>query len=170
MKVLALDLATCTGFAFGDISKGERPKYGYVNLPKTGDDVGYFLVAFEQWLTDKIVFDKPGTIIFEAPILTAGRTSPAVARKLFGLANVVEMFCYRHSISVRSTNIMAVKKYFTGRGNAKKHDMIKAATDLGFKIAVDDEADALGIYFQAMNHFYPAQAQQWDSRSAARLL
>ena len=47
MRILAIDLSSHTGFAIGD-TDGE-PRCGTLELPKTGEDVGTFLLAFD-WL------------------------------------------------------------------------------------------------------------------------
>lgn len=171
MKLLTLDLATKTGFAVGDISNGERPHSGVLILPSTGEDIGRFLLALENWLNDMISIHKPDTVIFEAPLLLSnGKTNITTARKLMCLAGLTELFCSKHKLNAAECHVGTIKKYFTGNGSAKKPQMIAQAKALGFDAKDDNEADALAIYFYSMNKFFPVQAQKWDARSTTRLL
>ena len=171
MKLLTLDLATKTGFAVGDISSGERPLSGTHTLPSTGTDIGRFLLAFDRWVSDLIVFHKPSLVVFEAPLfLAGGKSNISTARKLMCLAGMTEYFCSKHKVMVRECNVSTIKKYFTGNGRADKPKMIAAAKALGFEPKDDNEADALAIYFYTMNKLHPTQAQKWDARSTTRLL
>ncbi|MGL1921965.1 MAG: hypothetical protein OCD03_13155 [Hyphomicrobiales bacterium] len=177
MKMLTLDLATKTGFALGDISKGERPISGVLKLPSTGDDIGRFMLALEKWLEKFVAMHKPRLIVFEAPLIVQRRTKsgrPTIdinsARKLICLAGTVELVCSRNKIIATENNVKSIKKYFTGNGSADKAKMIAQAESMGFLPQDDNEADALAIYFHIMNKLYPTQAQKWDAKSTARLI
>jgi len=143
-KLLALDLSTNTGFAYG--SPAGEPIFGTKKLPSTGDDIGRFSDAFVQWLDDLITLEGFDFMVFESPILSAGKTSAVTARKLMGLAVLTELVAFRRHIPCREGNLMTVKKFFAGSGRASKQDMINAAAKYGWYVRTDDEADALGLW------------------------
>lgn len=164
---LGLDLATCTGFCFGAPDTGEPPTIGHVLMPKTGPDVGAFLVAYEEWLAAKVREVEPSLIIFEAPILAAN-TTIHVTRKLQGMAGVTEMIAHRQRLEVAEITTSQVKKALTGSGKADKADMVRAARHYGFNPAVPDEADAFGVWLCAVRLRFPALAGRWDPMNFRR--
>lgn len=141
MRVLGLDLATNTGFAIGDL--GGVPRFGGHRLPSTGDDLGRFLAAFEDWLLDTIRRDVPDRVFFEAPILSQ---STMTARKLMCLAGETERICHRERLPVKEVVISQAKKFITGHGYADKQMVVEAAHARGWKVANDNEADACAIW------------------------
>src|SRR5262245_20204032 len=89
-SILTLDLATRLGWCVGE--PANDPAFGYYDLPKTGDNVGQFLIHFQRWLSSRCSEWQPELIVFEAPILPR-KTKLITVRKLNGLCNVVEMHC-----------------------------------------------------------------------------
>jgi Holliday junction resolvasome RuvABC endonuclease subunit len=81
--------------------------------------------------------------VFESPILPA-KTSIDTLRKLYGIAAHVEYVCEGYQIGCEEMNLMTIKKFMTGHGFAKKHDMVNAARLMGYDVKTDDEADAIG--------------------------
>lgn len=158
---LALDLATQTGFCFGPADTGEVPTLGHVRLPKTGEDVGRFLIAWEEWLTAMVAKVEPTLLLFEAPIL-AGSATPHVTRKLHALAGVTEMVAIRAGVECCELYPVTVKKALTGSGRADKDEMIAACRAYGFDPQNADEADAFGLWLAALRIRHPAQAGRWD--------
>lgn len=154
-SLLALDLATRTGFAYGP--PDGTPTSGTVVFE---GEIGRFLGAFETWLISFIVANEPGLVVFESPILTRTKTTPQTARRLMSLAGITQMICYQGNIRCVEANLKSVKKFFAGNGNAKKGEMIEAASRWGFPdIVWDDEADALGIWFYHVHKRAPALVQ-----------
>ncbi|WGM31477.1 hypothetical protein [Brevundimonas sp. NIBR11] len=158
---LALDLATCTGFCFGEPDTGELPTIGHIRLPKTGEDVGSFLIAFEVWLTEKVRQVEPSLLLFEAPILASSVTTH-VTRKLHALAGITEMVANRAKVECAEVFPVTVKKALTGSGRADKDEMVRAARAYGFNPAVPDEADAFGLWLHAVRTRFPKDAGRWD--------
>ncbi|MGP9819220.1 hypothetical protein ACTZWW_04325 [Salinarimonas sp. NSM] len=152
--IIALDLAHSTGWASG--APDADPRFGTLQLPKTGDEIGRFLALFEDWLLDLITVESPALVVFEAPLLTRGNTTPTVARKLMGLANATEVACYRRDVRCEQANLATVKKAFAGHGRAEKHEMVAAARARGWDVRNDNEADACGLWFCAVKHHAPA--------------
>jgi len=157
--ILGFDLATCTGFCHGEAD--ECPTLGHFRLPSTGADVGAFLEAAEDRLTGLITAVVPGVVCFESPILPS-TTALATTRKLHGLAGMLELVCRRLNVECAEVQPTTVKKVLTGRGNAKKPEMIAAARALGFDPKVEDEADALGVWMTVVRMRHPEAAGRLD--------
>lgn len=63
------------------------------------------------------------------------------------MAGIAEMLADQRGIRWRAVaQPAAVKKHWTGRGNAKKPDMIVACRQRGWEVKDDNEADALAIW------------------------
>jgi Holliday junction resolvasome RuvABC endonuclease subunit len=146
--ILALDLATNIGWAKGDGSY--LPLFGSYRLPKTGDDVGQFLLAYEQWFGSVVAQVSPSLVVFETPILP-GTTSFKTVTKLQSIAGLTELLCLKAGVKCRSVQPTVVKKSWTGKGNAKKPDMMARAQALGFDVTDNDQADAIAIWFHAQS-------------------
>lgn len=174
--VLALDLATVTGWAVGDADHPPAPtpleKSGgadtpaYVSgshrvaPPNTG--IGQFLSRFDLWLSDNITVHNPSLVVFEAPIIFAGKTSVDTARKLMCLAGHVELVCYRREVRCLEGHIGQVKKHATGNGMADKSAMTAAAVRRFGPVADDNEADALWLLDHAISLIRKTRKPQPD--------
>lgn len=159
MKILCLDLSSHTGWAVAE-PDGEL-RFGTKHLPLGGDEIGPFALAFDLWLRDMIALEKPQMIVFEAPIVRAGKTSIVTARKLLGLAYHVELICRDLSIACREANLMTVKAFFAGSGRASKDDMIASAHRYGFRVQDDNAADAVGCWVYSVHTMFPQHAARF---------
>ena len=141
--VLALDLATKTGFAVQ--RKDGTIRSGMVTLPPASKTpTGERLNRFRAWLTDtKNKHDNIDFVVWEQPVV---RHVKAVA-PLFQLVGTVCSWAEHHGIGYANDGVASatIKKFATGRGNAEKSEMIEAAKRLGFNITDDNEADALHL-------------------------
>lgn len=186
---LALDLATQTGICFGVADTGEVPTLDHFRLPSTGDDVGRFLAAFEDHILAMLDKVEPSLIIFEAPVLprakynavkkkVEGGVSLITTRKLQGLAGELERIAFRQGLECAEVQPSQVKQAMTGKGNAKKPDMVRACRAFGLDPHTythngedaSDEADAFGVWLCALRLRHPTHAGRWDPmnfRSAA---
>jgi len=175
---LALDIATNTGACWG--RGDELPALDSNRLPSTGEDVGRFLCAYEDWLRRLIDRVEPSLIVFEAPVLPRakfnkitkkvdGGVSLMTARKLNGLAGVTEMVAHREGLPSAEVQPAQVKQALTGRGNAKKHEMVAACRAFGLSPQTytfegrlaSDEADAFGVFLCAVRERRPDLAARW---------
>lgn len=178
---LALDLATQTGICFGAADTGEVPTLEHFRLPSTGDEVGRFLAAFEDRVVELINRVCPTLIIFEAPVLPRAKFNPVskkveggvsilTTRKLQGLAGELERIAFREGIECAEVQPSQVKMALTGKGNAKKPDMVRACRAFGLdphtyqheRADASDEADAFGVWLYAVRLRHPALAGHWD--------
>jgi Holliday junction resolvasome RuvABC endonuclease subunit len=137
MKILALDIATNTGWKTETAS-------GVWNLkPNRGESEGMRVVRFKAKVKELIALEGIDLVSYERP---AGmhKSSIMVASEMVG---VLKDLCIGLGVELACYSASEIKKFATGRGNAKKEDMIKAAVELGFVPKDDNEADAIHLYF-----------------------
>lgn len=168
--LLALDLGTNLGACYGT---GDcLPVLANHRLPSTGDDVGAFACAFEDWFRGRLPEIEPALVVFEAPILPA-QTQLITVRKLQGLACVTEMVCTREGLECREVHLQEAKKALTGKGNAKKFEMVASCRDFGLDPVsygqgvkeASDEADAFGGWLFSIRLRKPEHRSFWEPPS-----
>ena len=171
MIVLALDLATNSGYAIGDhLDTGVAPIVGCHRLPKTGRDYGQFGEAFERWLRSLIEKHSVEFIVYETPILPA-QTQIETLRKLYSLGTIAEMVARDLEIIIEETDMQTVRKHFIGVTRAPKdvpqpkrrawikQRIMEKCREFGWNPLNDDEGDALATLHYArivMNKDYAA--------------
>jgi Holliday junction resolvasome RuvABC endonuclease subunit len=165
-RLLGLDIATVTGWSFGDTEVGD-PVSGVKKLPSTGAELGPFLLPFEAWLTEMINTREPEQIVFEEPILPRMNTQLSTTLKLHSLIGLTELIAMRHRISITQVAAGSWKKGFTGQGNASKkmvpYPVVRRCHELGWEHIKDhNEADALGLWVYAARFFSPAAVARFD--------
>lgn len=171
-SILALDLATRTGWAHyreGD----EGPSYSTLLLPRTGDDIGRFVIALRRWMVPFCEISQVTDVVYEAPMVkkTDDRN---IVWKLFSLAGEAAANAYALEdcrSELMGHGEMAVFWYgaekFTGSDEISSRDIGKgysmlAAKLKGWPCEFDDESDALGLLCAyAHKHRIPVN---WDNR------
>lgn len=134
--MLALDLATSTGWAIDGASgtwdlapgRGESPGMRFVRLR-----------AKLNWVLTAYPFLR--LVVIEQAHHRGGAATAICA----GLAAIVQEWCAVHELNHAAVHTATLKKHATGRGNAKKHEMIAAARERGWNPVDDNEADALWL-------------------------
>ena len=158
--ILALDLASVTGFAYGelpdslptilDVASGVRiPQvlHGTFRSGTAASSDGKFFSNFFNWLEDQIIFHNPRLVIFEAPILRGNKTAAQTARRLMGLATITDLVAHRRGVPlVREADLQTIKKHFAGHGHADKGAMIRRCHELGWVPEDDNAADAIALW------------------------
>lgn len=168
--ILGLDIATCTGFAYGDGSA--LPTVGHIQLPAAQDgDRGDLFSTFRKWLLRTLAEVQPTMVMFEQPIMPKpfikdGRVMfPSkidTTLILQGLVAILEVECYDRGIPCKYTTVGEVKKQLTGKGKAEKADMVRAAKRAGLRITVDDEADAFGVWLVGVRYYAKQHLHRFD--------
>jgi len=136
MKILSLDIATNTGWKTATSS-------GVWNLkPNRGESEGMRVVRFKSKVREMITMEGINLVSYERP---AGlhKSSIMVASEMVG---VLKDLCIELNVNLACYSATEIKKFATGKGNANKEAMIKAAIDLGFSPKDDNEADAIHLY------------------------
>jgi crossover junction endodeoxyribonuclease RuvC len=147
-NILCLDLATKTGFAVGGLgnvmsgvwdlkpTRFESPAMRFVNLRMNLNTIATE-VAFEH-------------VFFEEVRRHMGTDA---AHIYGGLMAVLTEWCEMNGVPYSAFGVGEIKRYWTGKGNATKAQMIQAAKDRGFQPQDDNEADALAIFHLAFHKF-----------------
>ncbi len=172
MRVLGLDIATCSGFAVDPPDGGDKPLTGTFRAEHFGDELGRAFVAFEEWLEGMLRLHRPDCLAFEAPLVIGGtggstrQTTHQTVRKLFGLATIAELVGTRGRIAVFECHIQSVRKHFVGSGRADKREILHRCRVLGWQVKDDNAADAAAIWDYARSILNAAERRQAAARSA----
>lgn len=143
MKILAIDQASNCGWAIS------RELYGTWDLKtKKDESQGMKLLRFRAKLKEICKLEKINLIVYER-VAGIHKSSIIHAAKLVA---IIESFCEENNLQYKAYSATEIKKWATGRGNAKKDLMIKMAKEkLGYQGDNDNEADALWILELAKN-------------------
>ena len=147
MKILALDLATVTGWAIN-----EPKTYGTWNLKiKKDESDGMRVIRFKRKLAEVFECCHPNLVVFERP---AGRNARAIITQS-ELMGVVKSMCIESDIPYRAYSASEIKMLATGKGNSGKPLVVAAAREkLGYAGVDDNEADALWLLELAKQDYY----------------
>lgn len=101
-------------------------------------------VRFNGWLNELHGATRPriGTVVFEE---VRRHLSTDAAHCYGGLLAHLTAWCEQMRIPYAGIPVQHIKRFATGKGNAKKEAMIAAMQARGYAPAGDDEADALAI-------------------------
>lgn len=151
MNILALDLASVTGWACGE--PGGTPSHGSVRFAKPGASHEAIFAAALKWTSIMCAEHKPDLIVWEAPLSTSfkrGKTTIETTTLLYGLPAIVGSVAYLRGIyDIRKADTRAVRLHFIDqnpkRAIAKKLTMQQCRI-LGWNVGDDNEADALAIW------------------------
>jgi hypothetical protein len=142
--ILALDLSTHVGWAYGSPGQNEPPIGGVIHLPPMRmDDLGRLFAALDNELEDAIALHQPALVVQEAALVIADGS----ARMLIGLSAHVESNCYRNSVRCKSVSVDHARSFVLGRarfptGTTKTY-VIQWARSQGYEPKDDNHADAL---------------------------
>ncbi len=153
--ILALDLATNTGWAEGDPDRAEAgPHFGSLRLAPEGSDQAAIFGGLIKFLGQRLEAFRPRTVVFEAPELyrlKSGKATRRTIEVLFGLPAVASGVCSRYSIhDLQEATPNDVRGFFIGDRKLKR-EHAKAAVlaecrRRGWNVANDDEADACAMW------------------------
>lgn len=150
--LLALDLATVTGYCYSDgsgiwdlttVVKTETQK----RLGKK--TTGKKLIKFERQISQFIDETKPKIIVIEKPfVYHSKKRRPNFTA--FELAGILKLICEEKNILLFEYHAQHIKKFGTGNGQSKKEQMVLACKRYGVTPIDDNEADALHLYHLAI--------------------
>lgn len=139
--ILALDLGTKTGWAYGKSLRGAAS--GVENWTRgrfSGGGMRY--LNFKNWLVKLHEVTPVGEVYFEE---VRRHMSTDAAHAYGGFMSHLVVWCEENGIPYQGVPVGEIKKDATGKGNASKSDMIFAAKSWGFNPKDDNEADALAL-------------------------
>lgn len=166
MKILALDIATVTGYAIG--VAGEIPRSGSVRLKKSIDHL--FVAPFNMgcFIRDIFALDKPDLVAIEHflnPI--AQKSADAIILQLmcFGAAIYV---CMSHGVRIQTAMPATIRKHFCGAANAGKRadtkrmvlNRAKSLRYIPADCTDDNRADACALFDYASAIFGRVQPKE----------
>lgn len=140
--ILALDLATKSGWAFGPADPQTRPYSGVERFKKTGASEWEAFGNAITWTHTFFKLNKPGDIVIEAPVspVMLAKTNVQTTRLLFGLAAVIGAVANRNGIySINTVPSSSVRSKFIGRGNLKGDVAKKLVAEKCLKLGWIDE-------------------------------
>ena len=150
-NVLALDLATMTGWAYGP--PGKTPAFGHLRFGKPGTSRPQLYRNFRTWLDDtwNVRDHQPDLVVYESaaiPSLMSGKTNIDTTKTLIGLCEHLEEWCH-DKIELREATVSQVRSFFIGKNfKAKfaKPMTIEKCRAMGWAVETDDEADAVALH------------------------
>jgi Holliday junction resolvasome RuvABC endonuclease subunit len=147
MKILALDLGTRTGWAFGDTDSPGRLHHGVQDFSlKRGESPGMRFLRFDRWMFEMIMGDKPDMIIYEMPHHRGGHATAVLS----GLVGILLKVCAESKIEHMHVHSATLKKFATGSGRASKGEMVQQVfISYRVKVIDDNEADAIHMWHYA---------------------
>ncbi len=144
--ILALDLGTLTGFAYGPnpVVSGT-----WVLKSKFAEDPAVRFQRLEAKLTkvQQVTSNGIKQVYYEKVQRHIGTYA---AHVYGGLVATMGVWCLDQSVSYEGVAVGTIKKAWTGRGNAVKSEMIAEAIRRGFEPGDDNEADALALLHMVM--------------------
>lgn len=145
MSILALDLGTATGWAFGSAGlfvsgvwnlKGSRYEGGGMRFLR--------LKGFVAEVHSKSRIER---IVYEEVRRHAGTDA---AHVYGGLQGALTAWGEENSVPYESVPVGAIKKFWTGVGSSSKEKMVAECARRGMRISDHNEADAVALLHLAM--------------------
>lgn len=165
--ILALDLATRTGFARGRV--GELPISGSIRFGGSGAHDAAIFAAALRWISQELQPEpRPDIVILEAmlpPDAMRGATSRAVRDRLAGLHGIALGVAHLRGVGeIAEASVGNIRGHFIGdrrlrRPDAKRHVMARCKA-LGWQCADDNAGDALALWSYACALIDPTWAVQ----------
>lgn len=149
MAILALDLATKTGWALLDPRTPDRPFLGTVDCSGPPGEIGRAAEALRVFLADRHAMHGGLVhVVYEAQHI-AGRVNANTAERLYGLATMAEWFAFKVNAECYKLHIGTWRKHAFGTGHMKRAEAKDRAMlecrALGFDPMNDNEAEAFFI-------------------------
>jgi hypothetical protein len=163
--ILALDVATRTGWALGRV--GETPRSGSCRFGHSSSDENVIFGAALNWASLFLQEQGPPQILMIEALLPPdamrGRTSKAVRDRLAGLHGVIRGVAWlRHVEQIMDCTVGDVRAHFIGDRKAKreiaKRETMRRCAQLGWQCRDDNAADALAVWSYACAQIDPATA------------
>lgn len=186
IRILCIDQATRSGWSFGIEHSQERYLFGSFRMPKR-DAPGERLVIFRDGLEELIIAHRPDILAYESPFVPVGQQGqqpekgPGPRRAAFNvntikfllnLEGVLLEVASRHDLTAEHYPSSSWRVTALGMGRLPpgaadagmdfKKMMKTKARQLGYEVADDNEADAIGILIHMLNGPPAAARQQGD--------
>lgn len=146
-RVLALDLARATGWAYLDERGVDSGMWK--NPHSFSDSPGAYFHEFARWLVEVQAQRQPQVIVWEMNHPHSGKH----AESYYGCLALVRRWAYRNGAEQAFVYPNTLKKWATESGKAGKDSMMAAMRSRWGRTTTDDnEADALAVLAWAMEN------------------
>jgi Holliday junction resolvasome RuvABC endonuclease subunit len=149
MNILAFDLASTTGVAFG--RPGATPRFWTEVLGKAGQDQA---IRFSQALhmTQRLINElQPDLLAIEAPLAAGGGGAQSRAELAMGIRGCVMGIAHHKRVPVVQYAVPTIRKHFIDHGRLERSEAKRATIarcrQLGCDVANDNEADAVALFY-----------------------
>lgn len=148
--ILALDVATTTGWAYGQ--PGSVPRASTIRFAPEGADNGAVGCGAMRWLADFLKMNQVDAVYYEAPFdprHMGDKTTFSTTRVLVGLPFLLDTLLSAKSIKVREVLVADARKHFLGRGvrgEEGKKQVQARCRQLGWRFDSPDAADACAVW------------------------
>ena len=136
VRILALDLATKTGWAHSNGASGVQE----FRL-RRGDSPGMRWLEVRAWLNRVLDSADADVIVYEQ----AHHRGGAATHLAHAMIGIVESVAAERDINITNRHTATIKKHATGKGNAPKDEMLAAARSKWGEVEDDNHADALWL-------------------------
>lgn len=147
MNVLALDLGSQCGYALR--SRGVTCSGTVSFHPRKLEQPGHRWLRFRAQL-DEWAKDADLGVIYAEELIHMPSNQLATIVMFGGFRATLQTWAALRNVRIEWVNVSTIKKHWTGRGNAKKVDMLRVARERGFHPADDNQADALALLDYAL--------------------
>lgn len=151
MNILALDLASVTGWAVGE--PGDTPTHGSLRFASAGASHEAIFAAAMRWMSGMCANHEPDIVIWEAPLPTSfsrGSTNTNTTTLLYGLPAIIGAVSYLNEIyDVRKASTRDIRLHFIGqnpKGHVGKKLVVRQCRAMGWEVNDDNEADSLATW------------------------
>jgi crossover junction endodeoxyribonuclease RuvC len=163
--ILALDIATTTGWARGRID--ETPTAGSMSFGRPGATNNQIFGNALKWISQLLEpHPRPDIVIVEAMLpmnAMTGETNRATRDRLGGLHGVIRGVAHLRSIGeIAQASVGDVRQHFLGtrtlRSSQAKIQTVEQCVRLGWVASDDNAADALALWSYARSMIDPKYA------------
>lgn len=151
-RVLALDIASTTGWACDRPSGGEIPVCGHFTVDTDGGNAeGRAATDFRRRLLELCSLHRPDHVVIEAPLPERSSTGAHIhglqtASILLGLSMVAKGVAFEVRAEEWTVDVQSVRAHFLGSRWGKKIDVMARCRILKYPAQTHDEADACALW------------------------
>ena len=151
MNILAIDVGSKTGWA---VHCNGMEESGVQDFSlKRGESAGMRFFNFRVWLNRMLNKMPIKMVIYEM----AHHRGGAATMVTVGMVTRIQEECELRDVEYMKLHSASLKKFATGRGNANKEEMLRAArAKWGHMVIDDNEADALFLMDYARKEYSDA--------------
>lgn len=152
MNILTLDLGNSLGWAL-HVRSGALSSGSFDCRPRANEATGQRWLKFRAHLSELRRAAGDIHVVYYEEVMAHGpreRPNVLAAHAYGGFLAHLETWCALANIRLVPVSVGTIKKHWTGKGNAKKPEMMAEAKRRGFSPVDDNQADALALMRYAL--------------------